>query len=412
MFLIQDGHQAHTRVEPTISAGDADGVVWSLADQTPGNLDQVVGADHMRGDEIVQAIDPQLYVAPLADANPKKLLDHALFTVPMRPRDFSARNLVPLVETLLAFQADRPVTHLISPTVPVASMVDRWAGVASDLADTSLATWDAVGDGRPLLVSVAIQESLLADAENVDALLDELTAYECDGFYLLLELDPRTDPAEASTLFEQALYLVHTLSVVNEYTVWVGYAGLNGYPFRAVGAEAFGGGWWQKQNWWSPTHWTPGAGGRTPRPRIYLESILGSLLIDNELRLIARQRTDASLFPDVLHGAGALATDFADGRPYGGDYDRHEMTAQLFAVCSALDGRIVGDVETDLRQVLNDIAGAEFLYRRIRDVDVQVEPGPVRNAPVVWQTAITSLGGRLGLALSLPSWARVHAPSP
>lgn len=399
MFLIQDGHQAHTRVEPAIDAGDADGAIWSLADQTPANLDQVVTAECMGRDGIVQAIDSQLYVAPLADANPKKLPDHDLFTVPMRPRDFSARNLVPLVEALIEFQAERGVTHLLSPTVAVASMVDRWAGIAANLSDTSLDTWSANEDGRPLLLSVAIQQSLLADPDNVDALLDELTAYECEGFYLLFELNPRTDPAEAAVLFERALYIVYTLAEVNEYTVWVGYAGLNGFAYRAVGAEAFAGGWWQKQNWWSASHWTAGGGGRAPRARIYLQSILGSLLIDNELRLIARQRTDTDLLADLLDGAGLLAAAFAAGRPYDGNYDRADMTAQLFAVCSALDGRITGDVEADLRQVLADITGAEELYRRIRDIGVQVEPGIVRNAPVVWQMAITALGARLGLDL-------------
>ena len=399
MFLIQDGHQAHTRVEPAIDAGDVGGVIWSLADETPANLDQVVAGEYMGRDGIVQAIDPQLYVAPLADANPKKLPDHDLFAVPMRPRDFSARNLVPLVEALIAFQVERPVTHLLSPTVAVSSMVDRWAGIAADLADTALDTWSAVDDDRPLLLSVAIRQSLLADPDNVDALLDELTAYECEGFYLLIELNPRTDPAEAAVLFERALYVVYMLAEVNEYTVWVGYAGLNGFAYRAVGAKAFAGGWWQKQNWWSPSHWTAGGGGRAPRPRIYLESILGSLLIDSELRLISRQRTDPDLQADVLEGAGQLAADFTAGRPYDGSYDRADMTAQLFAVCSSLDARVADDLEENLRQILGGITGAEELYGRIRDVGVQVEPGIVRNAPVVWQMAITALGSRLDLDL-------------
>jgi hypothetical protein len=399
MFLIQDGHQAHTRVEPAINAGDAQGAIWSLADQTPANLDQILRADCMARDGIAQAIDPQLYVAPLGDANPKKLPDHNLFAVPMRPRDFSARNLVPLVESILRFQADRLVTHLLTPTVGVSSMVDRWAGVAADLADTSLGTWSGIRDDRPLFVSVAIQQSLLADPDNVDALLDELTAYECEGFYVLIELNPRTDPAEAAVLLERALYIVYTLTEVNDYSVWVGYAGLNGFAYRAVGAAAFAGGWWQKQNWWSPSHWTAGGGGRAPRPRIYLESILGSLLIDTELRLVARQRTDSELFDDLLEGAGPLASEFRQGRQFDGNYDRAEMTAQLFAVCSALDARVTGNVEVDLRRVMDDVTGAEDLYRRIRDVGVQVEPGIVRNAPVVWQMAITALGARLGLDL-------------
>lgn len=399
MFLIQDGHQAHTRVEAAIDAEDANGAIWSLADQTPASLNQLLETDHMRAEGIVQAIDTQLYVAPLGDANPKKLPDHGLFAVPMRPRDFSARHLVPLVEELLGFQADRPVTHILSPTVAVGSMADRWAGIAANLADTSLDVWAANEDDRPLLVSVAIQQSLLSDPDNVDGLLDELTTYECDGFYLLIELNPRTDPAEAAVLFERALYIVYALAELNDYILWVGYAGLNGFAYRAVGAEIFAGGWWQKQNWWSPGHWTAGGGGRAPRPRIYLESILGSLLIDAELRPIARQRTDTDLLGDLLGGAGELAAQFLGGRPFDGNYDRGEMTAQLFAVCGELDSRATGDLVPDLRRVLDDIGEAEDLYRRIRQVGVQVEPGIVRSAPVVWEMAITQLAIRLGLDL-------------
>lgn len=346
----------------------------------------------------VQAIDPQLYVAPLGDANPKKLADHALFAVPMRPRDFSARNLVPLVDRIIAFQADRPVTHFLSPTVSVASMVDRWAEVAANLADTALDTWQARAEHRPLLISVAIQQSLLADPENVDALLDELTSYECDGFYLLIERDPSTDPTEAAVLFERVLYIVYTLAQLNEYTTWVGYAGLSGFIYRAAGAEASAGGWWQKQNWWSPGHWTAGGGGRQPRPRIYLESVLGSLLIDAELRPVARQRTDGGLLADLLSGAGQLAEAFRNGRGFDGSYDRAEMTAQFFSICGALNGRITGNFQADMRRVLDDIADAEVLQRRIRDVGVEVEPANARNALTVWQTAIAGLGDRLGIA--------------
>lgn len=397
MFLVQDGHQAHTRVEPALAAGHAEGAVWSLADQTPANLDGLVMASFMQQAGVTQAIDPQLYVAPLIDANPKKLPDHGLFDVPMRPRDFSPRSLVPLVERLLAFQAERPVTHVLAPTVAVSSMADRWAGIAASLADTALETWASSDDTRPLLVSVAAQQSLLSDPDNVDALLDELTAYECDGFYVLFELNPRTDPAEAAVLFERALYVVYTLAVVNEYTVWVGYSGLNGYAYRAAGAHASAGGWWQKQNWWSTGHWTAAGGGRAPRPRLYLETLLGSLLIDTELRLVARQRQDTDLFGDLLEGNGPLAASFASGRAFDGAYDRAELTAELFAVCASLDARITGDVETDLRRVLADITRAEELYVRIREVGVQLETGPARNAPVVWQMGITALGTRLGL---------------
>ncbi len=393
MFLIQDGHQAHTCAEPAIRRGDAAGIIWSLGDQTPGGLDRLLVNSY--ADEAVQAIDPQLYVAPLEDANPKKLPEHGLFKVPMKPRDFSAPNLVSLVDRIIGFQASHRVTHLIAPTITVGSMADRSAEVSANLAYTSLAAWGKRGDDRPLLISVAIQHSVLDDPDNVDALLDELTAYECDGFYLLMELPSRSDPAHASVRLESALYIVYMLAKVNEYTVWVGYSGLSGFVYRAAGAQASAAGKWQKQNRWSPDHWLVSGGGRPPTPRIYLQSLLGSLVIDAELQRIAQQRTDATLLTELLNGACDLA--FLRERRFGGPYDRSELAEQLFSVCGKLDSRITGSVEEDMRRILDDIATAEVYLRRIREVGVEVDQGSERNALTIWQTAITGLGNRLGM---------------
>ena len=92
----------------------------------------------------VQAIDPQLYVARLLDANPKRLADHDLFSVPLRARDLSAQRLPGVVSTVLEFQAGHDeLTHLISPTVAFSSMGDRSAQTTLDLADASATWWDS-----------------------------------------------------------------------------------------------------------------------------------------------------------------------------------------------------------------------------------------------------------------------------
>jgi len=393
MFLIQGGHQQHSRVGPAISGGLASGVIWSPGDMTPDGL--AASASELRNG--VQAVDSQLYVAPLQDANPKKLPQHELFDVPLGPRDFSGRHLVSLVERVLGWQHDLPVTHLLSPTVALESMNSRWAQIAADLADTSLEHTRAQGEGRPLLISVAAERSLLADPDNVDALLDELTALEAHGFYLLFEIDPNLDPAQAAVLYERALYIVHTLARLNEYTVWVGYAGLAGYVFRAVGAEAFGAGWFRKQQWWSPSHWTGAGGGRQPRPRVFLDSVVGSLILETELGPVARQRSDSVLLADVIASAGDLAESIGAGRSVTDDFTRDELNAQLFAVCNELDGRISGDVGRDLSRVLDDIAAAQQLHRRIRDVDIELDARGGENLLAVWQTAVRGLAGTLGI---------------
>lgn len=394
MFLIQAGHQSSTHIAEGLPEGRADGVIWSPGDEKPELLEQRMAeaAEH----DAFQAVDPQLYVGLLEDANPKRLPEYELFDLPLPPRQFSARRLAGLVEGILDFQVELPSTHLIAPTVAVSSMTDRSAQVALNLAETALDLADEMEDERPLFIWAAAERSVLADSESVDVLLDELTTHEADGYYLLFEIDPSIDPAGQASLLSEALYIIYTLGVVQERPVWVGYAGMGGYLYRAVGAEAFAAGWFQKQQWFSTGHWGPGGGGRAPRSRIYLESILGSLLIDAELMPARRQRQDANLAADLLSGAGTLAAEHAEGGAAPDD-SRPVCAAQLFEVCAALDDRIVGDLEIDLERVALELSAAADLYGRLGAAGIELDGRSSGSQLTVWQAAIEEFQDRAGI---------------
>lgn len=398
MFLIQDGHQTFSHVGPALDAGIAEGVIWSPGDHTSERLEERV--QEVASSAVAQAIDPQMYVAPLQDANPKRLSQHDLFPVPMSPRDYASRRLSAAVAKSLDLQVSLPVTHVLSPTVSVSQMTDRSAQVALSLAETSIDDWQERNDGRPLIVTSAVNASLLADPASVNSLLDELTDLDVEGFYLLFEIDPRSDPTQQDALLAEALYIVYTLAVVNAYDVWVGYAGLTGYLYRAVGATAFAAGFFQKQQWWSTRHWTGSGGGRQPRPRITLASLLGSLLVEAELRPVLEQRRDRSLGTELLTGAGELAAAYrTTGRTTAVEADRAAQTRQLFAVCDDLDSRITGDVARDIRRVREDITVAEGLHDRIDDTFVTLEQASAGRHLSVWRTALTSFVDRAGITI-------------
>lgn len=385
MFLIQGGHQSSTHIEEGLPEGRADGVIWSPGDERPHLLKARMeeAAEH----EAVQAVDPQLYVALLEDANPKRLGDYDLFDLPLPPRQFSARRLADLVERIIDFQIELPATHLIAPTVAVSSMTDRSAQIALNLAETSLDVADDRGENRSMLISAAAERSVLADRESVDVLLDELTAHDVDGYYLLFEIDPSIDAASQASLLSEALYVTYTLGVVQERPVWVGYTGLAGYLFRAVGAEAFAAGWFQKQQWFSTGHWSPGGGGRSPRARIYLDSLFGSLLIDAELMAVRRQRQDTTLAVDLLNGVGDLAAAHSAGGP-APDAPRPVCAAQLLDVCAELDGRIEGEVDDDLERIQEELDQADELYDRISTVGIELDGRSAGTQIAVWRAAI------------------------
>jgi hypothetical protein len=394
MFLIQAGHQSSTQIAEAVPDDGAAGAIWSLADETPDNLSARMEALSECG--AIQAIDPQLYVALLADANPKRLADHDLFKVPLPRRSrYSGRRLAAMVEAIIAHQADLPGTHLIAPTVAVSSMNHRSAQVALDLAETAVDVWGDYVDDRPLLISVALERAALSDPEGINQLLDELTASDLDGYYLMFEINPALDPSTQATLLSEALYVTYTLSVLREKPVWVGYAGLSGYLYRAVGAEASAAGFFQKQQWWSLGHWGPPAGGGAPRPRIVLESILGSLLIESELEAVRTQRYDRLLFSELVAGVGGMASTLREGKPVA--TDRRSCASQLFAVCEELDGRIAGDVKEDLARVLVDAEAAEQLLQRIEDAGITLDPRSNSRQLTAWQEAIELFRARAEL---------------
>jgi hypothetical protein len=393
MFLIQAGHQSSGQIADALPEHLAEGAIWSLADETPENLDLRMTAAAERG--ATQAIDPQLYVALLADANPKRLADHGLFSVPLPRRSrYSARRLGSLVEAIIQHQADRSGTHLIAPTVAVSTMNHRSAQVALNLAETAVDIWDEYVDDRPMLISVALERTALTDPSGINQLLDELTAQDADGYYLMFEIDPALDSTTQAALLSEALYVTHTLSVIREKLVWVGYAGLSGYLYRAVGAHAFAAGWFQKQQWWTLGHWGPPGKGRTPRPRIVLDSILGSLLIEPELENARTQRYDRLLPGELLAGAGDMARAIREGETP--DTGRNACAAQLFSVCCELDRRITANTKDNLRRVVADVEEAELLYQRLEDAGVTLEARSTSRQLTAWREAVELFVKRAG----------------
>ena len=377
MFLIQDGHHASGQIAEALEGNRVDGVIWSPGDETPELLaERTAGAVETK-DDVVQALDPQFYVTMLADSNPKRLPRHGMSEMKLRGGAFSAGQLARTVGKVFDYLRGFPVTHLLSPTVAIAGMNDRSAQIALNLAETALeqaAGFPAEDEERPVFLSVAIEQYVLNEADAVNGLLDELTNHDVAGFYLLFEVNPELEAARQARYLAESLYVTYTLTRVQDKRAWVGYTGLSGYLHRAVGAEAFAAGGFQKQQWWSPAHWKagePGGGRGGPRPRIFLDRLLGSLLTETELQTIRAQRRDASLGADLIAGAGSLAAANRAGNP--ANPDERQCSAQLFDVCTDLDRRITGDLPTDIGRIRGEIADARSYFERIDAAGVQLE---------------------------------------
>jgi hypothetical protein len=388
MYLIQHGFQRGTKIDDAVAAGVADGVIWSPGDEAPSALGTGISAFQ----EIEQAVDPQFYVAGLAGASLKKLDKYDYFTRDLQASDFTPRRIIDIARDALDFQFGLDVTVVLSPTVVVEAAGDRWSQVALSLAQASIEEWAGRGDPRDLLISVAASRSLLANEEEVNALLDDLTTLECAGFYLLVELEGdgsvRTDEQ-----LDRALWMTYSLAELNEFRVWIPYAGLAGYLFRAVGAEAFAAGWWQKLQAWSPGHWTETGGGRQPRPRVFLESLLSNVLLEE---LGALRTSDRPLYDEVVAGVGPVAATLRTSLPQNMTPTRDELAAQLFAVCHELDSRVTGTLQERGARLVDDLAAVLARHRRIRQSGITLEPRGSSAHIVEWESAMSRFAARLG----------------
>jgi hypothetical protein len=388
MYLIQHGFQKGTKIEVALAVGTANGVIWSPGDEAPASLSAAIssfpGVEH--------AVDPQFYVAGLAGASLKKLDKYEYFSRDLQATDFTARRIIEIARDALDFQASLDVTVILSPTVVIEAAGDRWSQVALSLAQASIDEWASRGDPRELLISVAVSRSLLANEEEVNALLDDLTTLDCSGFYLLLELEADSATRSDEQL-ERAFWMTYSLAELNGFRVWIPYAGLVGYLFRAVGAEAFAAGWWQKLQAWSPGQWTDAGGGRQPRPRVFLETLLSNVLLEE---LGALRSADRSLYDEVVAGVGPVAAILRTSLPQNVSLSRDDLAAQLFAVCHELDSRAVGPLEQRVQRLTNDLADVMGRHRRIRNSGITLEPRGSNAHILEWESAITRLRARLG----------------
>jgi hypothetical protein len=138
-LFIQHGHGKGNKITEALSAGSADGVVFSARNEKPENLDSCIAEMRETGDcEIL--FDPQFYVSTLLPPNDRYLPEYyPYYQAGRTAADFiGASKLQRYAKLTLDFELDRGLDRLISPTVLVHGFSDRWSQVALTLADATV----------------------------------------------------------------------------------------------------------------------------------------------------------------------------------------------------------------------------------------------------------------------------------
>jgi hypothetical protein len=398
VFLVQHGFGNAGNVDLAISQGSADGVIWSPSNYKAHSLEHEVRAN--KG--AIQMLDPQLYVAYApGQIDPKQLGDYPWHEAAHLPNG-ERRPMTPavakaIVKASLDYQNQGHLKHLTEVVAPAPAIGDS-AHINRLIAFNSTAStqWRKAGDGRPLFASVPLLSPLLdkAAGQQRHAVVGALSRLDVDGIYLLVELDPALDDGTYAAHLEAALWIVERLS--RRSRVRVGYTGLNGWVFRAAGAEASATGWFQNRRSWSPSNWLARKGGS----RLERAALKAPLALLTPADLAAVRDANLNLFQQLVSGAGPLAARLRASPARAGDeISLSDHAAQLFAVCHELDHRVGTDFQTDARRILSEVSAATALRGRIAAAALTIEGTATDGKPQAWKDALRGLAKKLSVQL-------------
>jgi hypothetical protein len=193
---------------------------------------------------------------------------------------------------------------------------------------------------------------------------------------------------------ENLLYLVHVLSRLNDYEVFVGYSDWIGAFLHAAGATGTASGWHQSLRQFNMARFEPAAGGRRPRKRYSSAPMLSSPLVQPELEDIFR----AGRIGNVLTGT-ALDDILRNGPATGVARwtDQISCLAHWGALSRVIKTVSTGRAAARLDATIKLIDSAESLYDRLAQRGVHFEPATGPGHLAEWREAVIAFRAAAGV---------------
>jgi len=403
-FLIQHGwgkgSGANDKIKRALDERIASGVIFGPDAETPNRLENYIRAlraDYPRAEVL---IDPQVYVATIDGANYKHLVDYQdrYFEVNLRPTSFRPRFIQHLVKRTIDWQISNNVSGLICPGVRIQGFASAWAQIAVSLIQESLDYKSTLDVELPVYATLAVSAESFTDPEMVNEFLDALTVLEVDGFYVIIfQAGSEYRRAVDVNVLPSIMWLLYSLGEVNRFRVIVGYADLNSYLYRTVGASDFASGWSHNLRRLTEDRWSSTGGGRRPSPRYTSLQLMNSILVDPELRRVFEERQPRKVisnspFDSVFSGATfpsrALWTEFLSHMHY------------LF-VCSKIENLVpTSDLREKCRRARARILQASRVYIDLEDNhNIEFSPYSSSRHLGVWEVALQEFCAQAGISL-------------
>lgn len=349
-----------------IKSGYIDGVIYSPRDIKVAKLAEHIDIVANANGGADQFFDPQYYAAFNVGHDQARRghlpTEYSEYFRLRRRRDLESNldNTRDDIRDCLAFQANRPLSALISPNVLISRSFDSVEAVISKNFIRLAGEVHAKSKSRkPLYISLVLSREALMDEHELIEFLTDITLLDQPpaGFYLLVASrneDARTDIYNADVI--GGWMLVNYTLALNGYSVINGYSDILTPFLGAAGAAAGATGWWSNLRTFSLGRFLPSAGGRLPVQR-YLSKLLINRITFFELDQLR------TMYPAVLNG---LETDALYPADKGSEPDRPNEVLQTWEAIKSLCGDLCCEAVTDSLTCCEDaIAQAKKAYDEI-----------------------------------------------
>jgi hypothetical protein len=336
--------------------------------------------------------DPQFYAATIPQARDRHLPSYPYYRPLLSRSEFGLSAIRALVPPVLNYQANLDLSRIIAPTIALDDMSDRWSQIAIYLCQESVDCHAALQAAPPLLLSVVVSENALATGRGLDDFLDEITALNCHGFYIIVERSQSYAQRFDDRRLAALMYMVHVLGHVNRFEVIVGYTDLAGMLLRAAGAHAWACGWSQSLRQFSRTRFRPVTGGRRARERYTSLPLLNSVLLSE---VDACQQ--AQVLNRVLSGSPYDQQIEQADTPLGANWQKEVSALHHWWVLAALEATASrGNVNQRLAACSAAISRARGVYAMLGQAGIRLAPPSDSGHLDDWRNAIDAFTKSVG----------------
>lgn len=399
MLLAQVGYGRAEKVHQGLDEGSIEGAILSPKDETRERLEDCVRSLRDEHADAVLMIDPQFYVTTLSVPRAGRLPEYDYYAdhAGLSRTQFSPKQVARYVKACLDYQHEslEGVNYLVSPNILFDDFRDLWSQIALNMAEGAVEYHGTLDGPPPLLISIVTSEVALRNATGLAEFLDAVSSLEAHGVYLLIHRNSSSyEPAMEPGAMENLLYLVHVLSRINDYEVFVGYSDWIGAFLHAAGATATASGWHQTLRQFSMSRFEPAAGGRRPRKRYSSAPMLSSPLIQPELEDIFRAGRIGSILTGSTHDS------ILRNGPAAGEArwtDQISCLAHWGSLSRVIQAVSTGRAAARLDAAIALINGAESLYDRLAQRGVNFEPATGPGQLAEWRNAINAFRTTAGV---------------